>query len=152
MAHIHDLIDFTIVVFIVHKDKVLLIHHKELDKWLPIGGHIELDEDPEQALYREIEEECGLKVTIIGEKPNIKSTNRKYLITPKYLDIHDINSTHKHIAFVYFGKSDSDKVKLADLEHNEIKWFDENELSEEKYEIQSDIQFYAKEAFLKLSR
>jgi len=39
-------------VFIVHRDKVLLIYHKYYNEWLPIGGHIELDEDPEEALYR----------------------------------------------------------------------------------------------------
>jgi len=145
MAHINELIDFTVVAFIIHKDKVLLIHHKELNKWLPIGGHIELDEDPEQALFREIEEECGLKVEIVGKKPYINVKGKKYLFTPKYLDIHDINSNHRHVAFVYFGKSNSDQVKLAETEHNEIKWFEENELSD------PDIQFYAKEALLKLS-
>ena len=51
MAHINELIDFTIAVYIVHDDKVLLIHHKQLLKWLPIGGHIELHEDPQKTLF-----------------------------------------------------------------------------------------------------
>ena len=49
MPHIHEKIDFTVSLFIVEGEKVLLVHHKKLDRWLPIGGHIELDEDPEQA-------------------------------------------------------------------------------------------------------
>ena len=49
MAHLHEKIDFTVSLFIVEKGKLLLIHHRKLDRWLPIGGHIELDEDPEQA-------------------------------------------------------------------------------------------------------
>ena len=53
MAHLHEKIDFTVSLFIVEKGKLLLIHHRKLDRWLPIGGHIELDEDPEQAEYRE---------------------------------------------------------------------------------------------------
>ena len=50
MPHIHALYDFVITVFIVHEDKVLLVNHPKYDKWIPMGGHIELNEDPETAL------------------------------------------------------------------------------------------------------
>ena len=43
MPHIHEKIDFTVSLFIVEGEKVLLVHHKKLDRWLPIGGHIELE-------------------------------------------------------------------------------------------------------------
>ena len=69
MAHIHEKIDFTVAIFVVHDGKVLLIHHRRLDKWLPLGGHIELDEDPEIAALREAKEESGLEVELIGERP-----------------------------------------------------------------------------------
>jgi hypothetical protein len=42
MAHIHERIDFTVAIFVVHADRVLVIHHRKLDRWLPLGGHIEL--------------------------------------------------------------------------------------------------------------
>ena len=57
MAHIHELIDLTVSVYIVHKNKVLMIDHKTLGTWLPIGGHVELDEDTDEAIEREIKEE-----------------------------------------------------------------------------------------------
>ena len=50
MPHIHEKIDFTVAIFVVHDRKILVIHHRKLDKWLPLGGHIELEEDPEQAV------------------------------------------------------------------------------------------------------
>ena len=53
MAHIHEKIDFTVAIFVVYDSKVFLIHHRKLDKWLPLGGHIELDEGPEQTALRE---------------------------------------------------------------------------------------------------
>jgi hypothetical protein len=53
MPHIHDLMDFTVEAFVVYKSRVLLIYHKQLKKWLPLGGYIELDENPEQALFRD---------------------------------------------------------------------------------------------------
>ena len=49
MPHIHDKIDFTVAIFVVQQAQVLLVHHRALGKWLPLGGHIELDEYPEQA-------------------------------------------------------------------------------------------------------
>src|SRR5678810_655292 len=69
VAHIHEKIDFTVAIFVVRDNKVLLIHHRQLDKWLPLGGHIELDEDPEAAALREAREESGLDVELIGERP-----------------------------------------------------------------------------------
>ena len=36
---------------------------------LPLGGHIELHEDPEQAALREAKEESGLEVELLGERP-----------------------------------------------------------------------------------
>src|SRR4026208_168306 len=41
VPHIHEKVDFTVAIFVVHKGQVLLIHHRKLDKWLPLGGHIE---------------------------------------------------------------------------------------------------------------
>lgn len=152
MAHIHKLIDFVVVILVVYKNKVLLANHKELNKWLPIGGHIELDEDPEETVYREVKEESGLDIEIIGEKAPIKQKGIKFLYPPMFLDIHKINEKHKHIGMVYFVKAKSDKIQLADREHHEIKWFIEKELSNPKYNLQADVQFYAKEALKKVSK
>jgi 8-oxo-dGTP pyrophosphatase MutT (NUDIX family) len=53
MPHLHEKIDFTVALFVVQDRKVLVVLHRKLGKWLPLGGHIELDEDPEQAALRE---------------------------------------------------------------------------------------------------
>lgn len=54
MAHIHEKIDFTVEVFVVFQNKVLLRKHDKYKIWLSVGGHIELDEDPNQAALREV--------------------------------------------------------------------------------------------------
>ena len=146
MPHIHELIDFVVTVYIVYGDKVLLVFHKQLQKWLPIGGHIELDEDPEQALFREIQEECGLEVEILSSKPDIGNEGRKPLLTPNYLDIHKISDTHSHTSLTYFARAKSDTVKLAEREHDDIRWFSESNLENPDFAIQEDIKFYAREA------
>ena len=90
MPHIHKLYDFVVTVFIVNRGRVLLIDHKKYDEWLPIGGHIELDEDPEMALIREIQEECGLKVRLLAGKPDIAHPGVKPIPTPSFVDVHRI--------------------------------------------------------------
>lgn len=147
MPHIHDQIDFVVSVFIVHKNRILLIHHKQLGQWLPIGGHIELDEDPEQALFREIQEETGLgkkDLTILSAKPNIRAHHSKILFTPNYLDIHKINDHHRHVGLIYFATSTTDQVQLAPQEHNHIRWFTRTQLKD--LDLLPEIRFYANQA------
>lgn len=146
MPHIHDLIDFTVDVFIVYQNKVLLIFHKKHKMWLAIGGHIELDEDPEQALFREVKEECGLEIEVVSTKPNLESQGTKFLYPPAFLDIHEVSATHRHIALRYIAKAKSDKFVHNKEEHDDIRWFSKEDLDDPKFNVKPGINFYAKEA------
>ena len=149
MAHIHEKYDFVVSAFIVYENKILLIDHKKLNLWLPVGGHIELDEDPEMALWREIEEESGLdkeSLEILTTKPTIADPIVMPLYTPNYLDVHQIYDDHKHIAFIYFFRSKTDRVMLAQEEHHEIKWFSLEEIEDTEFNTVEAIKFYCREA------
>ncbi len=147
MPHIHDLIDFTVDIFITYNDKVLLIFHKKHNMWLQIGGHIELYEDTNQALFREVKEECGLEIEIIEKKePQIEVKGHKFLYAPAFMNIHDINDTHKHVALVYFAKAKSDKFVLSEREHKDIRWFTKEDLDKSEFSLNGAVKFYAKQA------
>ncbi len=54
---------FSVAVFARHHDHVLLIEHRRLATWLPVGGEIEPGETPLEAARRELHEETGLDGT-----------------------------------------------------------------------------------------
>ena len=56
---------FTATGFVVQGSRTLLHWHKRLQQWMPPGGHIEPDEDPVQAVLREIQEETGATAEVI---------------------------------------------------------------------------------------
>jgi 8-oxo-dGTP pyrophosphatase MutT (NUDIX family) len=149
MSHIHEHIDWTIVAYVVHERSVLFIFHKELQKWLPLGGHVELDENPDEALLREVKEESGIKdVEVLSSKPKLRleDPSRKFLYTPAYVDIHPISKTHRHIGLVYFLRAKTNIVKLAEKEHTKIQWLTKDELDDPRFYLESSIKFYAKKA------
>lgn len=146
MPHIHDLYDFVVSVFIVRKGRVLLVRHKRYNRWLPIGGHIELDEDPEEALRREIREECGLKVKVLASRPPIAHPGVKPILTPSFVDSHRISDSHRHIAFVYFAVASSFDVNLHKKEHHEFRWFTPADIAAKWFGILPSIRFYCRKA------
>ena len=146
MAHIHEKIDFTVAIFVVHDRKVLLIHHRRLAKWLPLGGHIELDEDPETAALREAKEESGLDVELIGERPPTTEPGTRALIAPRFLDIHRITDTHEHIGMIYWARPTNGRVILAGVEHHAIRWCSAGELETLQPPMSNAVKWYCRKA------
>src|SRR5438034_39715 len=142
MPHIHEKIDFTVAIFVVHESKVLLIHHRKLDQWLPLGGHIELDEDPEMAALREAREESGLEVELLGERPPTTEPGTRALLAPRFLDIHRITDTHQHIGMIYFARPKSGSLALATEEHHDIRWCADEELDALRPQMSAAIKWY----------
>jgi len=146
MAHIHEKIDFTVAIFVVHDARILLIHHRKLDRWLPLGGHIELDEDPEQAALREAKEESGLEVELLGERAPTTEPGTRALITPRFLDIHRITSTHEHVGMIYWARPKAGSVQLAHEEHHDIRWTSIDELDALTPPMSNAVKWYCRKA------
>jgi 8-oxo-dGTP pyrophosphatase MutT (NUDIX family) len=146
MAHIHEKIDFTVAIFVVRDGKVLLIHHRKLNKWLPLGGHIELDEDPEMAALREAKEESGLEVELLGQRPPTTEPGTRALIAPRFLDIHRISDTHEHIGMMYWARPKTGSVALAREEHHDIRWCSSADLDTLQPAMSNAVKWYCRKA------
>lgn len=152
MAHIHEKIDFTVAIFVVHDAKVLIIHHRKLDKWLPLGGHIELEEDPEQAALREAKEESGLDVELLGERPPTTSPGTRALIGPRFLDIHRISDTHEHIGMIYWARTKNPAdIQRAEAEHHDIRWCSAADLDTLRPPMSDAVKWYCRKAIEEIS-
>ncbi len=151
MPHIHEKIDFTVEVFVVHNNKILLRKHDKYKIWLSVGGHIELDEDPNQAAIREVKEEVGLDIRLYSKNKLLSEESYLELIPPEFMNRHKISETHEHITLVYFAKSDTNKLILSeDEKSDECKWFSEEELDNPEYGLREHIKMYARSALEKL--
>ena len=109
---------FTATAFVIHYNGVALHWHKKIDAWLPPGGHIEPNEDPVQAVLREVYEETGLHVSIVPTSPIIDLAYPKQVLPPFTIEIEDINDPvegpHQHIDMIYICKPINDEPMLND--------------------------------------
>ncbi len=149
MAHIHEKIDFTAEVFIVHKGKVLLRMHDKYKIWLSVGGHIELDEDPNQAAIREVKEEVGLDVKLWDPRTRDRSDGFfRDLIPPvamgRHAALHPSSTQHEHVVMVFFATSESAHVQVhhAGDRSDEWKWLSAEEL--EELDLTDNVRAYAR--------
>ena len=143
MPHIHEKIDFVADAYIVHQGRVLLRMHDKYKIWLPPGGHIELDEDPNQAAIREAKEEVGLDIELMGSAP-LKKDGREGLLPPRFMHRHKISDVHEHISLAYFATSKTDHIQQGDTEVSDhVRWFTDKELDDPAYGIEESIRHYA---------
>lgn len=142
MAHIHTdpgQHDHTISGFIVRLDgsepKILLHKHKKLGKYLQFGGHIELDENPWQALTHELLEESGYDMSqlkILQPKSRLKATEDVILHpVPLSYNTHSFNKDHSHTDTSYvFTTHENPAHSLADGESDKIIQFTRSQIVE----------------------
>ena len=98
--------------------RLLLHHHKRLDRWLQMGGHVEGDELPPQAALREGMEESGLE--------DLRLMRGSVLD----VDVHAIPAgkgepEHKHFDVRYVALTLAPERLSRDVkESNELAWFE----------------------------
>lgn len=127
MPHIHELFDYTVSAYIVHpsEPRILLVKHRKIGKWLQPGGHIELDENPLQALTHELEEETGLNpadYTLLQPDQPTGLTHTIQLPVPFHINQHAFDNNHQHIDLAYIAQSQTDKITNQPDGADDIRW------------------------------
>ena len=115
---------FTASAIIINKGKVLLVNHRKLGVWLYPGGHIENNETPDQTVIREVKEETGLDVEIIGKRDKSLADYRAdvfVLHIPYAILCELIGKDHYHVDMIYSCKIASGSDNQINYKQDELK-------------------------------
>ena len=118
---------FTATVLIVHRDKVLLHRHKKRGALLPVGGHLDRDELPQEAAVREAKEEAGLEITLYDTN-SLRCDDVLVLVPPAHMLLVDMNPYHQHIDFIFYATAATDQVQPHDGESTQLFWYTRSDL------------------------
>ena len=112
---------FTVSGFVSDGGRTALHWHPRIAKWLPPGGHVERDEDPIEAVLREVREETGIEVEVLPTAAPFAHTQPAQLAAPATIGVYDLErdgatpGPHQHIDFIYFTQPvDGAAVELPD--------------------------------------
>ena len=113
---------FTVAVFVVRDGTVLLHWHRKLGMWLPPGGHIERDELPDEAAVREVLEETGIRVELVGERRE-DVADPVQLHRPAGVQLEDIGPGHQHIDLIYFARPTGPTDIRDEFAADKVGWY-----------------------------
>ncbi|MEG0826033.1 MAG: NUDIX hydrolase [Bacilli bacterium] len=128
---------FCASVFVINpaNKKILLVHHKTFNRWVQPGGHIEENETPEETALREVYEETGLKVQLIGQR----FPREDDFIRPLGIQKNRGKQGDVHIDIIYAAIPINEiDINNKDDEIDKAKWFSRNEL--DKIDVFEDIK------------
>lgn len=115
MAHLHTGPgghDSTVSALVFRGDELYVHWHRKLERWLQPGGHVDHDENPWQAVVRELREEAGFDVDqldVLHPFPRIEGLTHDHLHpTPAVVNTHQIGTGHWHADLTFVFVTDDD--------------------------------------------
>lgn len=115
---------FSVAVYARQCDRVLVIHHRRLGTWLPLGGELEAGETPLEAAARELREESGLE----GRFARLRGACDG--VPPGLIgyEEHQAGDKGLHMNFVFVADVPADAEVAPNHEFAHFRWVNRDEL------------------------
>ena len=115
--------------------------------WLPPGGHVEPHEIPDAAAVREVFEETGVCIRLVGERQITQAIGEPMLLVrPEGIQLETIQPDHQHIDLIYFatiqGDTGTDIMETHEVER--AGWYRLSEL--ESMGVNAEVREWAENA------
>lgn len=120
--------DLAVSVFVVWRQQLLLHEHPKLRLWLPPGGHVEPNELPDDAAVREVLEEAGVNVQLVGETA-IDAPGPRQLLRPRGVQLESISPGHEHIDLIYWARPHEGYAGALTSETTPFGWYSRTALA-----------------------
>jgi len=143
--------DLVVGAYIFHENKLILIKHKKSGLWLPVGGHMDNDEVPDDAIMREAKEELNIDIKLLGFPGlPIAGNTKRNLATPFHVNIHTVKD-HDHCCFFYLAQAiDLSVIKPNPKEVDDYMLIAEDEIFQKN--LPEDVKFISILAFKELKK
>jgi ADP-ribose pyrophosphatase YjhB (NUDIX family) len=140
--------DWAVATFVVWRGAVLLHRHAKLGLWLPCGGHVEPDEVPDDAAVREVLEESGVRVRLVGAPP-VASRDPRALVPPRGVQLSRIAEGHEHVDLIYLAVPETG-YEGALLDDPTLGWYGPGDL--DRLPLSDEIRSWTSLALAELGR
>ena len=117
---------FSVAIYARRNNRVLVIEHRRLNTWLPIGGELEVGETPLEAAAREMREETGLSGAfrpLLGALDGVPPGLLGY-------EEHPAGSKGTHLNFVFVTEVEPNAEVTPNAEFSTWRWVSREQLDE----------------------
>lgn len=123
-------------ILISKQNSVLLIERGRepfKGKWALPGGFIDMDEPLETACMRELEEETGIRITLLKQFKAFGAVDR--------------DPRHRTISVIFYAFTEDEIIALAGDDAAKAQWFPLDQLPELAFDHQLILEEFKKEVF-----
>jgi 8-oxo-dGTP pyrophosphatase MutT (NUDIX family) len=112
------------------RTRCVLLHHRKLERWLQLGGHVDGDPDVRRAALREAREESGLRtLRALGEQI--------YDIDVHRIPERGAEPAHEHYDLRFALEADPREPLVSNEESHDVRWIALTELA--RYAVDESV-------------